>query len=104
MAVVDPGRETPLRAALEANRDAIRAAVARHHGRRVRLFGSVARGEARPGSDVDLLVDFDTESSLFDLIRLTRDLETLLGCPVDVVSTAGLKERDKRIEAEAVDL
>lgn len=49
-------------------------------------------------------MDFDAESSLFDLIRLTRDLETLLGCPVDVVSTGGLKERDKRIEAEAVDL
>ena len=53
---------------------------------------------------MDLLVDFDTDSSLFDLIRLTRELEELLGRPVDVVSTGGLKERDKRIEAEAVDL
>ena len=89
---------------MEAHRDAIRAAVVRHHGRRVRLFGSVARGEDGPDSDVDLLVDFDTESSLFDLIRLARELEELLGRPVDVVSTGGLKERDKRIEAEAVDL
>lgn len=89
---------------VEAKRDAIRAAVARHHGRRVRLFGSVARGEDRPGSDVDLLVDFDAESSLFDVIRLTRELEELLGLPVDVVSAGGLKDRDTRILAEAVDL
>lgn len=105
MAIADPDRATPpLRTVVEAKRDAIRAAVARHHGRRVRLFGSVARGEDRPGSDVDLLVDFDAESSLFDVIRLTRELEELLGLPVDVVSTGGLKDRDTRILAEAVDL
>lgn len=90
--------------AVETKRDAIRAAVARHHGRRVRLFGSLARGEDRPGSDVDLLVDFDPGSSLFDLIRLRRELEELLGVPVDVVSAGGLKERDGRILSEAVDL
>lgn len=90
--------------AVEAKRDAIRAAVARHHGRRVRLFGSIARGEDRPDSDVDLLVDFDPDSSLFDLIRLARELEELLGLPVDVVSTGGLKKRDGRILSEAVDL
>ncbi|HVF74849.1 MAG TPA: nucleotidyltransferase domain-containing protein [Acidimicrobiales bacterium] len=78
--------------------------MARHHGRRVRLFGSVARGDDRPGSDVDLLVDFDAESSLFDVIRLTRELEELLGLPVDVVSTGGLKDRDVRILAEAIEL
>jgi predicted nucleotidyltransferase len=93
-----------LRAVVEAKREAINAAAARHHGRRVRLFGSVARGQERPGSDIDLLVDFDPDSSLFDLIRLTRELEELLGLPVDVVSTGGLKARDTRILAEAVDL
>ena len=89
---------------MESHRDAIRAAVERHHGRRVRLFGSAARGEDRPDSDVDLLVDFEAESSLFDLIRLTRELEELLGRSVDIVSTGGLKEPDTRIAAEAVDL
>lgn len=93
-----------LRTTVEAKREAIKAAVARHHGRRVRLFGSAARDEDRPDSDVDLLVDFDPESSLFDLIRLTRELEELLGFPVDVVSAGGLKERDTRIITEAVDL
>lgn len=93
-----------LRAAVEAKRDAIRAAAKRHHGQRVRLFGSAARGEDGPDSDIDLLVDFDADSSLFDLIRLARELEALLGRPVDVVSAGGLKERDIAIEAEATDL
>jgi predicted nucleotidyltransferase len=105
VAIADPDRTTPpLRTLVEEKRDAIQAAVARHHGRRVRLFGSAARSEDRPGSDIDLLVDFDADSSLFDLLRLTRELEELLGLPVDVVSTGGLKERDRRILAEAVDL
>lgn len=105
MATPDSDREhSTLRAAVEANRDAIRACAARHHGRRVRLFGSAARGEERADSDVDFLVDFDADSSLFDLLRLTRELEKLLGVPVDVVSSGGLKERDSRILGEAVDL
>ena len=105
MALTDGERGAPsLRASVEARRDAIRAAVARHHGRRVRLFGSAARGEDRPDSDVDLLIDFDADSSLFDVVRLTRELGELLGRSVDIVSTGGLKPRDKRIEAEAVDL
>jgi predicted nucleotidyltransferase len=53
---------------------------------------------------VDLLVDFDAASSLFDLIHLARELEALLGRPVDVVSAGGLKERDKAILAEDVEL
>jgi predicted nucleotidyltransferase len=80
------------------------AVAARHHGNRVRLFGSVARGDDRPDSDIDLLVDFDQDSSLFDLMRMTRELEELLGHPVDVVSTAGLKDRDGHILSESVDL
>ena len=94
----------PLREAVEARREAILAVVARHHGLRVRLFGSVARGDARPDSDIDLLVDFDNDSSLFDVIRVRRDLESLLGRPVDVVSAGGLKERDSALLREAVDL
>lgn len=87
-----------------ARAEEIEAAATRHRGRRVRLFGSVARGEERPDSDVDLLVTFEPGSSLFDLLRLTRELEALLGRPVDVVSEGGLKDRDERLLAEAVDL
>ena len=80
------------------------AIAARHHASRVRLFGSVARGEDKPDSDIDLLVDFEQESSLFDLMRLSRELEELLGRAVDVVSVGGLKSRDRAILAESVDL
>lgn len=80
------------------------AIASRHHASRVRLFGSAARGDDRPDSDIDLLVDFDEDSSLFDLMRMSRELEALLGRPVDVVSAGGLKNRDRAILAESVDL
>ena len=54
----------------------------------VALFGSVARGDEGPDSDIDLLVDFDQDSSLFDLMRMTRELEEFLGRPVGAVSAA----------------
>ncbi len=57
------------------------------------LFGSVARDEAGEGSDVDVLVEFDRPTGLFGLIRLQQHLETLLGCKVDVGTTAGLRPR-----------
>ena len=68
------------------------------------MFGSVARGDDRPDSDIDFLADFERGSSLFDLLHLTRELEDLLDRPVDVVSTGGLKERDRHILDEAIDL
>lgn len=89
---------------VEQHRDAIKAAAARHNGPRVRLFGSVARGDDRQDSDIDLLVDFLPGSSLFDLLRLSRELEALLRHPVDVVSRGGLKARDLGILDEAIDL
>jgi hypothetical protein len=96
--------DTSLRALLQARREEIKAIVARHHGQRVRLFGSVARGENQTGSDIDLLVDFDPDSSLFDLLHLSEALSDLLDHPVDVVSSGGLKPRDRAIVDEAIDL
>ena len=89
---------------LHEHRDQILEIAARHHARNVRVFGSVGRGEATGASDIDFLVDFDKDSSLFDLLHLTDELKALLGRDVDVVSTGGLKRRDRRILAEAVDL
>ena len=90
--------------ALRRRRDAILAAARRRHASRVRVFGSLARGEAGPSSDVDLLVDFDLEASLLDQVGLTQDLEALLGMHVDVISTGGLSPRHRRIRDEAIDL
>jgi predicted nucleotidyltransferase len=105
MVVMSAAEHTPgIRERLVAHRAEIQAAVARHRGRRVRIFGSVARGDDTPTSDIDFLVDFEPGSSLFDLQRLAGELETLLGRPVDVVCTGGLKPRDHRIFADAVDL
>lgn len=71
----------------------------------VRLFGSVARGQTRSESDVDLLIEPPARFSLFDLVGLKQDLEDLLGCHVDVVTAEGLHWyiRD-RVLAEAVPL
>ncbi|HZY40660.1 MAG TPA: nucleotidyltransferase family protein [Anaerolineae bacterium] len=56
----------------------------------VRVFGSLARGEARPDSDVDILVTLEAGRSLLDLIALKQDLEDMLGCRVDVVTEAAV--------------
>lgn len=94
----------PLRVLVESRREQVMAIAARHHASRVRLFGLAACGEDRPGSDIDLLVDFDQGSSLFDLMRMARELEALFGHAVDIVSTGGLKSRDHVILAQSVDL
>jgi uncharacterized protein len=95
---------SPLRDLVSSKRSQVLDVAARHHANRVRLFGSVARGDDRPDSDIDLLVDFSQDSSLFDLMRMSRELEELLGHRVDVVSTGGLKERDQHILGESIDL
>ena len=86
-------------------RDEILRVAAEHGARNVRVFGSAVRGEAKEGSDVDVLVELDEDRSLLDHIALKQDLEDLLGTKVDVVTEGGLHRllRD-RILAEAVPL
>ena len=78
---------------LKRQRKQILATAKRHGAYDVRVFGSVARGEARPDSDIDLLVNLESGRSLLDLARLLRDLESQLGCKVDIVTEAGLRPR-----------
>jgi len=59
----------------------------------VRIFGSVARGDARPDSDIDFLVKLEAGRSMLDLARLLRELQSLLGLNVDIVTEAGLRPR-----------
>ena len=74
-------------------RDQILVTANKRGAKNIRIFGSVARGDERRDSDIDFLVDFEPGRSLFDLAGLWLDLETLLGCKVDVVSSRGLKPR-----------
>lgn len=90
---------------LEERRDGILAAAEPRGVRHVRVFGSVARGDAGDDSDVDLLVDLDQGRSLLDLGAFLMDIQDLLGCSVDVVTEAGLKPRLRaRVLTEAVPL
>lgn len=75
---------------LMTKRDDILALAAKHGARKPRVFGSVARGEAGPESDIDLLVKMDEGRSLLDLSALVQDLQDLLGVKVDVISEDGL--------------
>ena len=79
--------------------------AASHGASNVRLFGSVARGDSREDSDVDLLVDLDAGRSLFDLGGLLMDLRDLLGAEVDLIEAGCLHPyvRD-RVLAEAIPL
>ncbi len=81
-------------------------AIARARGAsRVRVFGSVARGEATESSDVDFLVDLEPDRSLFDLGGLLMDLQDLLNRNVDVVTERGLRPRvAQRVLADAIEL
>lgn len=83
----------------------VRNIAARHGARNIRIFGSVARGEADSESDIDFLVDMEPGRSLFDLGGLYMDLRNLLGCDIDVVTEKGLRERIRdRVLKEAVPL
>lgn len=70
---------------LRERRDAIVEIASRHGATSIRVFGSAARGDARPDSDVDFVVTMRDGYSFFDYARLADDLETLLGREVDVV-------------------
>lgn len=88
---------------LKIKRNDILRLASQHGAHHVRVFGSVARGEAGPASDVDLLVQMDSGRSLLDLIGLTQKLESILQRKVDVLTDEGLSPYLKeRIQAEAV--
>jgi uncharacterized protein len=92
-------------AQLQEKREAILATASKYGAYNVRIFGSVARGEADSDSDVDFLVEMEAERSLLDLGGLLMELQDLLNCPVDVVTEKGLRSRIRdRVLSEAVPL
>jgi predicted nucleotidyltransferase len=90
---------------LRTRKEDIFRLAGKHGARNIRIFGSVARGEADERSDIDFLVDLDRGRSLLDLGGLLMDLQDLLGRKVDVVTEKGLRERIReRVLREAVPL
>jgi predicted nucleotidyltransferase len=91
-----PAKAENINDLLKSKREEILRLAAKRGVRDVRIFGSVARGQARPDSDIDFLVDLETGRSLLDLGGLLNDLQKLLGRSVDVVTESGLRERIRR--------
>ncbi|GAA1706170.1 helix-turn-helix domain-containing protein [Propioniferax innocua] len=89
--------------ALERHHDAVIAVLNRHRMHNPRVFGSVARREDRPDSDIDLLVDAAPDLDLLDIIDAAAELETLLGRGVDIVTSRSLSA-DHEIARTAVAL
>lgn len=79
--------------ALETYRSDILRIAAKHGASNVRVFGAEVRGDAGPDNDLDLLVDMEPDRSLFDLVDLGKELEDLLGRPVEVLAAASLSPR-----------
>jgi uncharacterized protein len=96
----------PLASSLREHRAEIQAAADAAGASNVRIFGSVARGEETPDSDVDLLVDFPaTERGLFGLLKLAGKIEKIVGRPVDVAAVEVLAPQVReRALAEAIPL
>ncbi|MEO8327776.1 MAG: nucleotidyltransferase domain-containing protein [Nitrospirota bacterium] len=74
----------------------------KHHIQRLEVFGSVARGQAGPGSDMDLLVTFDEPVSTSMLLEMAGEAEELVGIPVDFVLRRSLEQSPNRFAREQI--
>ncbi len=97
--------DTPMGRRLRRHRRAVIAEAARHGAHDVRVFGSVARGEDTPASDIDLLVDLEPRVGVVGLVGLRHALQALLHTEVDVVPQDGLRAASRdRVLGEAIPL
>lgn len=101
MALPRRNDKAPTMKMLRERREEILAVAARHGASNLRVYGSVARGEARSASDIDVLVDVEEGRSLLDLAALHLELEDLLGFPVEIGTDVKPRIRE-RVRAEAV--
>ncbi len=89
--------------ALQLNREAIRRIVESHRAGNARVFGSVVHGDDTENSDLDILIDPTSETTLFDIGAIRHELLQLLGVPVDVLTPKSLPEKFRAaVLAEAV--
>ncbi|GIO36818.1 type VII toxin-antitoxin system MntA family adenylyltransferase antitoxin [Paenibacillus antibioticophila] len=90
---------------IKSNHSLILSIAKSNGAKKISLFGSAARGEEREDSDIDFLVEFEEDKSLFDLIRLKNELEDLLNRPVDIVTENSIHWKMKdNILSEAIQL
>lgn len=90
---------------VQQKREEILAIAAQHGASNIRIFGSVARGEAKENSDIDFLVEIESNRSLLNRIALMQSLEDLLQRKVDVVKLENLHEKIRdRVLKEAIPL
>jgi len=75
---------------LKNKRDEILKISHRYGAKNIRIFGSIVRGEIKEKSDVDFLIELESDRSLLDIIAMRQDLEDLLDCKVDVVTEAAI--------------
>ena len=88
--------------ALENHRQAIVQIVESHNARNPRVFGSVVHGTDRDDSDLDILIDLTADTSLFDIGAIRRELKSLLGIEVDVLTPNALPDSFRhRVLSEA---
>ena len=88
---------------VKTKRDEIRRIAKQHGASNIRLFGSVSRGESKPESDIDFLIDVTSETSAWFPVGLIQDLETLLGKRVEIVTERALnKDLREKVLREAV--
>src|SRR5580700_1790279 len=88
-----------------SNKEQILCLATSYGARNVRIFGSVARGDSSPSSDIDFLVDLDTDRTLMDLGGLLTGLQDILHSPVDVATERMLRPSVReRVLREAVPL
>lgn len=89
---------------IRAKRNEVRSLARRYNGRAVYVFGSCARKEERPDSDIDFLVDFESGTTLFGMADLQDELRALFNRPVDLITEKSLKQDSfgVRVRAERV--
>lgn len=105
MRMIDSMTTIPSLDDLRAKREAILALAEQYGAYQVRVFGSVARGQATPESDVDLLVKFRDGATLWDAVGLWQDLQDLLHVKVSLVGDEGQDTRFmRRIQGDLVSL
>lgn len=87
---------------VQAHAAKLRQIAASFGANRLAVFGSVARGEERPDSDVDLIMQFPSLDKWADIDVMRAEFARCLGCAVDVADWSGIKDRDGHITGEAI--